>query len=60
MKNWSKAAVFILFAAIFTGAVPAQTTGQSSVSDLQKRIEELEKQIKTISLELAKIQTATE
>lgn len=60
MKNWSKAAVFILFAAIFTGAVPAQTTGQSSVADLQKQIQELEKQLKTISLELAKIQPATE
>ncbi len=60
MNNWSKVAKFIVFASIFTSTLQAQTTGQPSVDDLLKRIEELEKQLRAISVELVKLQNANE
>lgn len=60
MKNLLKAMISVIFIAILTSAATAQTNDQPTVADLLKRIDVLERQLKTIATELSKIQKANE
>lgn len=50
----------MIFTAIFAASLHAQTNDQPTVAELLKRVDELERQLKTIAGELAKIQKTSE
>ncbi len=50
----------ILIAVVFASALQAQTPDAPTVADLLKRVDDLERQLKTVAAELAKIQQANE
>lgn len=60
MKDLLKAIISMTFVAACTSALHAQTADQPTVADLLKRVNELETQLKTITVELAKLQKAGE
>ena len=60
MRNFLTAIISIAFVVIFANALRAQTVDQPTVADLLKRVNELETQLKTITVELAKLQKANE
>ena len=50
----------ILITVVFASALQAQTPNAPTVADLLKRVDDLERQLKTVAAELAKIQQANE
>lgn len=59
MKMFVHSIRSLAFVTVLTAGVVAQSSGQSATVDLQKRIAELETQLKAISSELAKIKQVT-